>query len=235
MFLPTAVGAALLCITGVSAFDSKHDGLNTNRQLDCYRESDCAFLKNYQCKPGYENVGFDQGTCGRPFYGQPICCSTETVQSFGNKRCEWKGLGPNCAGAGEAGEVNLFKSGNGGYPTEGNRGLSDDQCHTGYKYFACPLPHWQELVSECRVTACDEGCVQTRMRSLLWQTTNLADAATPHPERSIAARSRMRHHSVIVTGLAKAIATTTPAIPTKSPLCAVNGGTPQRVVVSPSI
>lgn len=157
MFLSTALGAALLCITGVSA-DSRHDGLNMNKQLDCYKESECRFLKSYQCKPGYKNVGFDRSICGRPFNGQPICCSTETVQSFGNKRCEWKGFGPNCNGAGEAGEVNLFKSGNGGYPTEGNRGVSDDQCHTGYKYFACPLPHWQELVSGCRVTGCDEGC-----------------------------------------------------------------------------
>ncbi|KAH0428170.1 hypothetical protein CcaCcLH18_09184 [Colletotrichum camelliae] len=60
MLLPTAAGAFLLCIAGVSAFDSKHDGLNTNRQLDCYRESECAFLKNHQCKPGYNNVGFDR-------------------------------------------------------------------------------------------------------------------------------------------------------------------------------
>lgn len=87
-----------------------------------------------------------------------MCCNTHTVRRFGkdehgkDRRCEWKGVPDNCSGAGKAGEVVLFKSGIGGWPSESDGGEETKQCRSGYKYFACPLPEWEGLSIGCRWT-----------------------------------------------------------------------------------
>lgn len=53
---------SLLAVQTVVA-DGRHDGLNVNQRLDCFRESQCFKLKEYTCKPGYKYVGFDRNTC----------------------------------------------------------------------------------------------------------------------------------------------------------------------------
>ncbi|WQF86987.1 hypothetical protein CDEST_12001 [Colletotrichum destructivum] len=130
-------------------FEAHHDGLNVNRRLDCYRTPDCQDLRVKQCRPGYTYVGWAKDSCH-----EPICCHDDTVERFGvdangkKRECIWRGTGPNCNGAGEEGEVVLFKSGNGGGPTESDQ----SQCSTGYKYFTCPLPGWDQMMAECRWT-----------------------------------------------------------------------------------
>ncbi|KAK2038509.1 hypothetical protein LZ31DRAFT_608492, partial [Colletotrichum somersetense] len=93
-------------------------------------------------------------------FGKRICCNSDTVERFGvdaqgkKKKCIWRGAVRNCNGAGSEGEVVLFKSGNGGGPTESDQ----SQCSTGYKYFTCPLPDWDGLTSGCRWTGCKGSC-----------------------------------------------------------------------------
>ncbi|KAK1580588.1 uncharacterized protein LY79DRAFT_520478 [Colletotrichum navitas] len=151
----------LVCIGGViwgpalvSSLDNQHNGLDVNNLLDCYRDQECKDLHQQHCKPGYTYVGWTKDNCDGGSFGKRICCNSDTVERFGvdaqgnKKKCIWRGAGRNCNGAGSEGEVVLFKSGNGGGPTESDQ----SQCSTGYKYFTCPLPEWDGLTSGCRWT-----------------------------------------------------------------------------------
>ncbi|KAF0320549.1 alpha-glucanase [Colletotrichum asianum] len=145
--------------------DDRHNELNVNKRLDCFREPQCHRLREYTCKLGYTYVGFDRHTCNHD-EGLPICCNTHTVERFGknekgeNRRCEWTGVPDNCSGAGNTGEVVLFKSGIGGWPSEWHAAQDVRQCRTGYKYFSCPLPEWEALATGCRWTDCKGACGQ---------------------------------------------------------------------------
>ncbi|TID06701.1 hypothetical protein CH35J_001567 [Colletotrichum higginsianum] len=160
--------------------EARHDGLNVNRRLDCYRTPDCQDLRVKQCSPGYTYVGWAKDSCHETNSGKPICCHDDTVERFGvdangkKRECIWRGTGPNCNGAGEEGEVVLFKSGNGGGPTESDQ----SQCSTGYKYFTCPLPGWDQMMAECRWTECQGQC---RADEAQVATNNEMYGRCPHP------------------------------------------------------
>lgn len=68
------------------------------------------------------------------------------------KQCMWRqlpdGNNRDCNGAGQPGEVVLFKSGIGGYPAD----VDEHQCNTGYKFFTCPFPQYFQLTENCRWT-----------------------------------------------------------------------------------
>ncbi|KAF9878550.1 hypothetical protein CkaCkLH20_04042 [Colletotrichum karsti] len=159
----SSASASSLDVSDIRKLDLHHDNLNNNTRLDCYREQECKDIRTYECKTGYTNVGFSRDSCQGPDFANPICCSTRTTNRFGvdqdgnKKKCMWRGTGPNCNGAGAPGEVVLFKSGNGGGPSEFGE-VDDKQCSTGYKYFTCPLPEWEGLTSTCRWTDCQGHC-----------------------------------------------------------------------------
>ncbi|KAJ0165763.1 hypothetical protein CTA2_10079 [Colletotrichum tanaceti] len=109
-------------------FDAHHDELNAKRRHDHYRTPDCQDLGEKLYRPGYTYLRL----VGERLMPQ--------VDANGKKReCIWRGTGPNCNGAGEEGEVVLFKSG----PSV-EQGTST--------YFTCPSPGWDRMMAECRWT-----------------------------------------------------------------------------------
>lgn len=122
---------------------------------DCYRYDHCEDLNDrttWSCNDGYEYVGWDLDVCrglgGQ--WGKPICCKSSDLPMD----CIWRGGGSDCNGQCHSGEVTLFESGDGGWPTESN----DDQCTRGYKNFCCELRTFDDLTGRCHWTGCAGSC-----------------------------------------------------------------------------
>jgi hypothetical protein len=82
---------------------------------------------------------------------RPIFGSKFTVDRFpGDKKCRWRGSGKHCYPSGDVGEVVLFKSRWGGFPAEDGESTDENKCKSGFKYFTCPYPGFDDIMDDCR-------------------------------------------------------------------------------------
>ena len=111
---------------------------------NCYRMPDCVDPNIVKCKSGFSKAGEDAGGCGKG-HSKPICCpSTSNLGS-----CIWRGSGGDCNGQCHPGEINLFGSSWGGWPTESNQ----RKCSRGRKLFCCESAQWTDLTAGCSWTS----------------------------------------------------------------------------------
>ncbi|KLU87063.1 hypothetical protein MAPG_06068 [Magnaporthiopsis poae ATCC 64411] len=128
-------------------YDEEIERIEVDLSRECERFPECVHMDNplvSSCDSGWTSMGYDESGCGTRDgrkYAKPICCRTKVAP----KSCVWRknqspsGLASDCNGRCNTGEVFLFDSGTGGYPTDSD----EEQCGRGYKAFCCTFQLFQ--------------------------------------------------------------------------------------------